>query len=911
MVLNVGHFSPNKHKEKFWETKKEGLESLNVTSEKEAAIDELFWCYNVQQQRFVFIRYRQKYSKVYHEVCSSVLRDALVFPPESRQLFYEIIQTLVLSHGGFNFTVDVSWFNTHYEDVNVIASYLASTTEGELIIGHMNFELSTTALSDISLAEAIDKWLAFQQVSIWYYDVLTQEWGSVASKGNTHGRTRATNSLDWLKDIPEYRHEYLRRSLFDAAQEQQVRIETVEVSGEHGQGYTEKISFIPVVAETVASVVFVLRCTVNQMGNKHQLTFFDKRWLEILHQGVWCLNAAGKTIFMNKKMRKTLGYSKSDVFEKPAVTFVEDEYVPYLKNVLNESYDKHVKKFELPLVKADGGICNTSCTLLPLFSSEKQLAGTFISVGDVSAEEKQTDISKLHQQTFDCAMHSMAILDYTGRIQSSNKAFDKLMFESFGVMVKPNVLFSQMVEQGSLFNAIERVKEEGHWRGDCCFDNNHHLLYFRTSLSRIKSKFSDEHLILVLFEDVTATVDSMRKLDQENQQLKKLNDQLREQDNENKKLLQQHRRSEELIKKAEKLAAIGHWYLDLKTNRLEWSDEIYRIFGIRQKEKVRTYDDFLNLLVGESRERVDQAYKQSVTSKEPYELEHEIMLPNGQTRFVLECGKTEYDEYNYPVGSMGTIMDITHRKQYELDLLDAQRKAEESNTLKNEFLQNISHEVRTPLNGILGFSELLMKDGINEEMRRKYGSLVCVCGHQLLQVITDILELSRITACKCVCSEEMISPSGLLLQVKHKFESKANEKNIALQAPAIDEQQAIKLCTNQFMLVNILERITDNAIKFTSKGRVKLDFKIFPDNIEFSITDTGIGIEEEFYELIFDRFTQVERAISKKVGGLGLGLALAKEYANIIGATIKLKSNIGVGSKFTVVLPLNGGFYQE
>ena len=238
------------------------------------------------------------------------------------------------------------------------------------------------------------------------------------------------------------------------------------------------------------------------------------------------------------------------------------------------------------------------------------------------------------------------------------------------------------------------------------------------------------------------------------------------------------------------------------------------------------------------------------------------------------------------------------------ELLLAKEKAEESDKLKTAFLANMSHEIRTPMNGILGFSQLLKEPNLSAHDKGKYIDTIDNSTHQLLSIITDILNISKIEAGEETTYSLFFNLREFLHEIKSFFQPLAKQKNLKLSLVNNLSSGIENIKSDPIKLRQILDNLIGNAIKFTSKGKVEIDVNSKDDRLIFSIKDTGIGIDPSQHKVIFDRFRQVELTHSRKYGGTGLGLSLAKSFIEMLEGTIHLDSSLGKGSVFKFEIPL-------
>ncbi|WP_109300274.1 transporter substrate-binding domain-containing protein [Aquimarina sp. AU474] len=244
---------------------------------------------------------------------------------------------------------------------------------------------------------------------------------------------------------------------------------------------------------------------------------------------------------------------------------------------------------------------------------------------------------------------------------------------------------------------------------------------------------------------------------------------------------------------------------------------------------------------------------------------------------------------------------LIKRKTKELKV--AKERAEESNKLKTAFIHNISHEVRTPMNGIIGFSELLNDPEITHNKQKEYSKIIIDSSNQLITIIDDIIEISKLQTNQVELHLEEVNFNELLQLLFSKFQSKAILKNIAihLNNKLTDELETILM--DRSKMNKILSNLIDNAIKFTKKGIVEISTEIKGDSLAISIRDTGIGIKSEDQEIIFRNFSQSEKEVTKSYDGLGLGLSIAQQNAQLIKGNISFTSIPNKGSNFILTVP--------
>lgn len=238
------------------------------------------------------------------------------------------------------------------------------------------------------------------------------------------------------------------------------------------------------------------------------------------------------------------------------------------------------------------------------------------------------------------------------------------------------------------------------------------------------------------------------------------------------------------------------------------------------------------------------------------------------------------------------------------DLLIANKKAEEHEKLKSAFLANMSHEVRTPINGIVGFSQLLLKEDQSVEERREFIEIIQNCSQQLLDIINDIIDISKIDTNQISLKISQVNLNHLMRDMFHFFHPKAESGNLDLEVSFGLPADNLQVELDDARLRQVLMHVIGNAIKFTPKGKVNFGYTVRAGYLEFFVEDTGVGIPQDMIRSVFDRFIQVETGLSRQAGGTGLGLSIAEALINKMGGEIWAQSVVDVGSTFYFTIPL-------
>jgi len=245
-----------------------------------------------------------------------------------------------------------------------------------------------------------------------------------------------------------------------------------------------------------------------------------------------------------------------------------------------------------------------------------------------------------------------------------------------------------------------------------------------------------------------------------------------------------------------------------------------------------------------------------------------------------------------------SFRDVYERKKYELELVEAKRKAEESDRLKSAFLANMSHEIRTPMNGILGFTSLLMEPDLTGEQQQNYIEIIRESGDRMLNTVNDIIEISKIETGQISISFKKVNINEQLEYLCNFFKPEIEEKGLELKIIEKLPADQSTIMTDVLKINSILTNLIKNAIKYSKTGSIHLSCKQHDNHLLFTIKDNGIGIPQNRIDAIFDRFVQADITDKRAYEGSGLGLAITKSYVEMLGGEIWVESVQGNGSTF-------------
>jgi signal transduction histidine kinase len=324
-----------------------------------------------------------------------------------------------------------------------------------------------------------------------------------------------------------------------------------------------------------------------------------------------------------------------------------------------------------------------------------------------------------------------------------------------------------------------------------------------------------------------------------------------------------------------------------------------------------------------AREVYQEVFANGSVADSPLTLRHK----DGKLTDVLFNGSIYKDDVGNVLGVVIVARDVTAQKRFEKELIEAKvfaelatdiaekakikaenatKIAENAVKSKQQFLSNMSHEIRTPMNAIIGFTKVMLKTSLTTK-QKEYLNAIKLSGDSLIVLINDILDLAKVDAGKMIFEKKPFKISASISAMIHLFEAKILEKNLQL-IKKFDNNIPKVLVGDAVRLHQIILNLVSNAVKFTNTGKITVAIRLLSEDeenvtIEFSVTDTGIGIPGDKIKSIFENFQQATSDTSRLYGGTGLGLAIAKQLVESQGGTIYVKSKQNEGSTFSFVLP--------
>ena len=368
------------------------------------------------------------------------------------------------------------------------------------------------------------------------------------------------------------------------------------------------------------------------------------------------------------------------------------------------------------------------------------------------------------------------------------------------------------------------------------------------------------------------------------------------------------RTTQEWLQLAVESSSLGLWDWDMRSNRTYYSSSWKRQLGYSDSEFGGTWAEWFAVIHPDDRDLVASAIVQHADDPQAkYEVEFRLRHKDGSYRWMLSRAAILRDDSGIPYRMLGLHLDITERKRGEVQLRAAKEAAEAADRAKSSFLAMISHELRTPMNGVIGMTGLLMDTAL-DSAQREYAETIRDSAESLLAIVNDLLDFSKIEAGRLELEIVDFDVRSMVEEVVDLFAQSAEQRRLRLTAE-VDAGVPTTLRGDPGRLRQVLTNLVGNAIKFTEHGEVNVLAKEIPDansnvRLRFEVADTGIGISAQVQQRLFTPFTQADASTTRKYGGTGLGLAICKQLIDLMSGQIGVDSQPAKGSRFWFTVPL-------
>ncbi len=613
----------------------------------------------------------------------------------------------------------------------------------------------------------------------------------------------------------------------------------------------------------------------------------DSQILSQIRDCVVCTDGAGKITYWNDAAARLHGWTAAEMQGRSILELFPPESRAAAQRDLGAISEHHGFSAEREVCNQDESRVWVQLRVTPFEGDAIRPSGFIAVARDVTERRAAEEARKQSEQQFRSAMEysaiGMALVSPAGRFLKVNQALcrivgytaEDLLAVDFQTITHPDDLATDLEH----LRQVLRGETQTYQMEKRYFHKEGRVVWILLNVSLVRDRAGQPQYFISQIQDITERKLAGEKL----------------------------RRSEAMMAAAERLARFGSWELDLadpevNANPLRWSNECYRIFGFQPGSVPVTNELFFSRIPADDHEAIRNAVARAIAERGVYSVEHRVVLPGGEVRHVHEQAQVVADEVTgQPRKMVGTAHDITARRQVMEELVKAKESAEAAARAKSEFLAMISHEIRTPLNPILGAAQLLLGQECAPEQRELL-QIIQNAGEHLLTLLSDILDLAKLESGVATLSPSPCEVGELVQGILDIKSRDARQKNLTL-GMQLDECLAFCYLLDEPRVRQILLNLVGNAVKFTNQGGIIVQIERLEqgrerDLLRFSVRDTGIGLNTEHAQHIFEPFFQVDSSATRRYEGAGLGLSICRRLVEMMGGDIGVESRLGEGSTF-------------
>ncbi|MDM7859610.1 PAS domain S-box protein [Alteromonas sp. ASW11-36] len=629
---------------------------------------------------------------------------------------------------------------------------------------------------------------------------------------------------------------------------------------------------------------------------KQELSLANQQLLRFTQQtfnGLVITDSAFAITWSNLAMSNLVGYSERELQGKHIHDFAGGGTSLFELRKLEAALES-AKSYqgELKLYHQNGNSFWASINMQP-FSVGKEIESFILLITDIT-EQKQLETQLIDSNNFQTALLNSAPLflistDNEGLITSINTYAAK-MLQCRSVDVIGQVSPLQLLKRDSRLQLLQQL--------DVTDYNNESRIQIALAKQLLAGAFTTEITLQTFAErsvDVELTITALQTRSTNDYGLLWMGRDITAQ----RTAERENERHLTLIESTGEIAKLGGWELDLLSNQLWWSDQVYHIHELPVGSKVEVAKA-IEFYAPEAQPIITAAVEKGIKNGTTWDEQLPFITAKGRRIWVRAVGYAVYRD-GHPVKLRGAFQDISELKQAEQDALAA-------SAAKSQFLANMSHEIRTPLNGVIGINELLKGTQLNDK-QRDYVDLIHKSSQNLMTIINDILDVSKIEAGHVELTPSYFSLPELINDLIGTVNAQIKEqKKDVLVELQMDAHIPTNIYTDPNKLRQILANLLSNAFKFTDQGHIRITVKQLTNGahqqLEFIVADSGVGIPHESVETLFDKFTQADSSSTRGKAGTGLGLSICRELTHLLGGEIQVHSEPGVGSSFSFYIPI-------